>query len=341
MRPFRYLRAADVAGAVAAVAGDPRAAFLAGGTNLVDLMKLGVEAPEVLVDVSRLPLAGIEHLAGDDAGPGLRIGAGARNSDVAADRVVRTRYPALSRALLAGASGQLRNVATVGGNLLQRTRCLYFQDVSKPCNKRVPGSGCPAQEGEHRNLAILGAGDGCVATHPSDMAVALAAFDARVRVAGAGGDRVVPLDDLYAPPGADPRRDTTLGHGELVTAVEVPPLAFGRWSTYRKVRDRASYAFAVASVAAALDVDDGVVRDVRLAFGAVAPRPWRARVAEDALRGRPATEEEFRRAADAELAAARPLRDNGFKVPLVRNVVVRTLADLADAADVAGLVDLP
>jgi xanthine dehydrogenase YagS FAD-binding subunit len=340
VRPFRYLRPADVAGAVAAVAGDPRAAFLAGGTNLVDLMKLGVEAPEVLVDVSRLPLGGIEYLAGD-AGTRLRIGAAARNSEVAADRTVRTRYPALAQALLAGASGQLRNVATVAGNLLQRTRCLYFQDVSKPCNKRVPGSGCPARDGDHRNLAILGAGEACVATNPSDMAVALAAFDARVRVAGPAGERAVPLDELYAPPGAEPHRETTLGHGELVTAVEVPALAFGRWSAYRKVRDRASYAFAVASVAAALDVDDGIVRDVRLALGAVAPRPWRARVAEDALRGRPATEDEFRRAADAELAAARPLRDNRFKVPLVRNVVARTLADLADAADVAGLVDLP
>jgi xanthine dehydrogenase YagS FAD-binding subunit len=336
MRPFRYERAADVAGAVAAVAADPRAAYLAGGTNLVDLMKLGVEAPEVLVDVGHLPLGTIEH-----AGGGLRVGAGVRNSDLAADRVVRTRYPALAQALLAGASGQLRNVATVGGNLLQRSRCLYFQDVTKPCNKRVAGSGCPAREGEHRNLAILGSSDACIATHPSDMAVALAAFDAVVHVADAGGSRALTLDELYAPPGADPRRDTTLRHGDLVTAVEVPALAFGRWSAYRKVRDRASYAFAVASVAAALDVDEGVVRDVRLALGAVAHRPWRARAAEDALRGRPATEEEFRRAADAELAAARPLRDNAFKVPLVRNVVARTLADLADAADVAGLVDRP
>jgi xanthine dehydrogenase YagS FAD-binding subunit len=353
VRPFRYHRATDVAGAVAAVAAEPRAAFLAGGTNLVDLMKLGVEAPDLLVDVNHLALDRIERLepaglvAGDAAagtatgGPGLRIGAGVRNSDLAADRVVRTRYPALAQALVAGASGQLRNVASVGGNLLQRSRCLYFQDVTKPCNKRVAGSGCPAREGEHRNLAILGAGEGCIATHPSDMAVALAAFDAVVHVTDPGGTRTIPLDDLYPPAGADPRRDTTLGHGALVTAVELPPHGFGRWSAYRKVRDRASFAFAVVSVAAALDVDDGVVRDVRLAFGAVAPRPWRARAAEDALRGRPATEEEFRRAADVELAAAAPLRDNAFKVPLVRNVAARTLAELADAADVAGLVDLP
>lgn len=340
MRPFRYQRATDVAGAVAAVSAEPRAAFLAGGTNLVDLMKLGVEAPDLLVDVSHLPLDHVEHIE-HAAGTGLRVGAGVRNSDLAADRVVRAKYPALAQALLAGASGQLRNVATVGGNLLQRSRCLYFQDVTKPCNKRVPGSGCPARDGEHRNLAILGASDACIATHPSDMAVALSAFDATVRVTDGGGERALALDELYAPPGADPRRDTTLGHGALVTAVEVPPLPYGRWSAYRKVRDRASYAFAVVSVAAALDLEDGLVRDVRLAFGAVAHRPWRARVAEDALRGRPATEDEFRRAADAELAAARPLPDNAFKVPLVRNVVGRTLADLADAAELAGLVERP
>lgn len=339
MRPFRYQRAADVAGAVATVSADSRAAYLAGGTNLVDLMKLGVEAPELVVDIGHLPLDGVEYPAAGGTVAGLRVGAGVRNSDLAADRVVRTRYPALAQALLSAGSGQLRNVATVGGNLLQRSRCLYFQDVTKPCNKRVPGSGCPAVEGEHRNLAILGAGPACVATHPSDMAVALAAFDAVVHVTDADGSRAVPLDGLYASPADDPRRDTTLGHGALVTAVEVPPLAFGHRSAYRKVRDRASFAFAVASVAAALDVDDGVVRDVRLAFGAVAHRPWRARVAEEALRGRPATEDEFRQAAEAELAAARPLRDNAFKVPLVRNVVARTLADLADAAEVEGLVD--
>ena len=328
MRPFRYQRAADAADAVATVGALPGATFLAGGTNLVDLMKLGVETPELLVDVRHLPLDRVEPRDGG----WLRIGAAVRNSDLAADVAVRRDYPVLAQALLAGASGQLRNVATVGGNLLQRTRCLYFQDVTKPCNKRRPGSGCPARDGEHRNLAILGGSEACIATHPSDMAVALAALDAVVDVVDPAGARTLALDDLYRLPGNEPQRDTTLDHGALVTAVEVPPLGFARRSAYRKVRDRASYAFAVASVAAALDVADGAVRDVRLAFGAVAPRPWRARVAEAALRGRPATEDSFRAAADAELAAARPLRDNGYKVPLVRNVVVRTLSELAEVA---------
>jgi xanthine dehydrogenase YagS FAD-binding subunit len=325
MRPFRYERAADVATAVATVSGAPGATFLAGGTNLVDLMKLGVEAPELLVDVTRLPLGRISQLPEG----GVRIGAGVRNSELSADITVRRQLPVLAQAVLAGASGQLRNMATVGGNLLQRTRCLYFQDVSKPCNKRAPGSGCPAREGEHRNLAILGTSESCIATHPSDMAVALTALDAVVHIADRAGERAVPITSLYRLPGDEPHRDTTLDHGCLITAVDVPALAFGRCSTYRKVRDRASYAFAVVSVAAALDVVDGVVRDVRLAFGAVAPVPWRALQAEEAMRGRPATEASFRAAASAELAAARPLRDNGFKVPLLTNVVARLLADLA------------
>ena len=327
MRRFAYERPADTAGAVAAVAGSSPAApaaFLAGGTNLVDLMKLGVEAPELLVDITRLPLDRIER-----TDRGVRIGAGVRNSDLVADLVIRRQLPVLARAVLNGASGQLRNMATVGGNLLQRTRCLYFQDVTKPCNKRIPGSGCPALEGDHRNLAILGASPSCIATHPSDMAVALVALDAIVHLEEGGGQRAIPLTELYRLPGDEPHRDTTLPRGSLITAVEVPSLSFSSRSTYRKVRDRASYAFAVVSVAAALDVQDGMVRDVRLALGAVAPVPWRAHRAEESLRGQAATEGSFRLAAEAELAEARPLRDNGFKVPLMSNVITRSLAELA------------
>jgi xanthine dehydrogenase YagS FAD-binding subunit len=324
MKPFRYERAGDAAAAIAMLSQEPAGAFLAGGTNLVDLMKLGVAQPQVLIDISHLPYNRVEPL--DDGG--VRIGAAVRNSDLAADRSIRARYPVLAQALLAGASGQLRNLATTGGNLLQRTRCVYFQDISKPCNKRQPGSGCPAREGYHRNLAILGASEACVATHPSDMAVALVALDAVVRVLGPKGERAIPLVHFHRLPGDEPQRDTVLEHGELITAVDLPPLAFATRSHYRKVRDRASYAFALLSVAAALDVAGGVVRDARIAFGGVAHVAWRASKAEAALRGQPATEEVFRRAADAELADARPLRDNAFKIPLARNTLVRTLLDL-------------
>ena len=324
MNPFRYERASGASSTIATLSQAPTGAFLGGGTNLVDLMKLGVAKPDVLVDVTRLPYNRIELLPGG----GVRIGAAVRNSELAADRTIRTRYPMLAQALLSGASGQLRNLATTGGNLLQRTRCVYFQDVSKPCNKREPGSGCPAREGYHRNLAILGASEACIATHPSDMAVALAALDAVVRVLGPKGERTIPLLGFYRLPGDEPQRDTVLEHGELITAVDLPPLAFATRSHYRKVRDRASYAFALVSVATAVDVADGIVRDVRIAFGGVAHVPWRATKAEAALRGTPATEETFRRAADAELAGARPLRDNAFKVPLARNILVRTLLDL-------------
>jgi xanthine dehydrogenase YagS FAD-binding subunit len=321
VRPFRYERAADAAGA-ASLAADADAAFLGGGTNLVDLMRLGVEQPALLVDVTRLGHDRIE----EDAGGGLRIGAAVRNSDLAAHPLVRERYPLLSSALLHGASGQLRNLATTAGNLLQRTRCVYFQDVTKPCNKREPGSGCPAREGEHRNLAILGWSEACVATHPSDMAVALAALDALVHTSR----RSLPLVELHRLPGDEPQRDTVLEHGELIEAVELPPLPFGRRSRYVKVRERASFAFAVVSVAAALDVEDGVVREVRLALGGVAHRPWRASRAEELLRGAEATAERFGAAAEAELAAARPLRDNAYKLPLARNVLVRTLSELSE-----------
>jgi xanthine dehydrogenase YagS FAD-binding subunit len=327
VRPFRYEQATDAAQAVALVAESPRAVFLGGGTNLVDLMRLGVEQPDVLVDVTRLPY---DHLEETPDG-GLRIGAGMRNTDVAAHPLVRERYPMLAEALLNGASGQLRNLATVGGNLMQRTRCLYFQDVTKPCNKREPGSGCPAREGEHRNLAILGWSEQCVATHPSDMAVALIALDAVVHVEGPGGAHRIPLGQLHRLPGGEPQRDTGLERNELITAVECPPLPWARRSRYVKVRERASFAFALVSVAATVDVDDGTVRDVRLALGGVAHKPWRATRAEEMLRGAPATQESFARAAQAELIEARPLRDNAFKVPLARNLITRTLLELTES----------
>jgi xanthine dehydrogenase YagS FAD-binding subunit len=324
MRPFAYQRAQDAQGAVAALAGDRHARFLAGGTNLVDLMRLDVETPERLVDVSHLAHDRIERL-GDG---GLRIGATVRNSDLATHPDVRERYPLVSEALLAGASGQLRNLATVGGNLLQRTRCSYFQDVTKPCNKRRPGSGCPAREGDHRNLAILGHSEACVATHPSDMAVALAAIGAAVHITGPAGERTVPIPGLHRLPGEEPERDTVLEHGELITAIDLPPLAVARRSRYRKVRDRASFSFAVVSVAVALEIEEGLVSDVRIAFGGLAHVPWRAFDAEQALLGSEPTEEAFARAADAELAQAAPLRDNAFKVPLARNLLVAALAEV-------------
>ncbi|MGQ4356199.1 FAD binding domain-containing protein [Streptomyces drozdowiczii] len=326
MREFGYQRARDVAGAVALLGAAPDARLLGGGTNLVDLMKAGVERPGLLVDVRDLPLDEIR--ATEDGG--LRIGATVSNSDLAAHPAVRRHYPALAQALLAGASGQLRNMATVAGNLLQRTRCGYFADLAKPCNKRAPGTGCPAVAGDHRNHAILGASAHCVATHPSDMAVALAALDAVVTYETADGPGELPLDAFYLPVGDTPHIETALPAGAVITGVTLPPVPAAAHSRYRKVRERASYAFAIGSVAAALDVRDGVVRDVRLAFGAVASRPWRARAAERALVGGPADADAFAAAADAELAAAEPLPENRYKVTLTRNLVVAELARLAE-----------
>ncbi|MFI8992922.1 FAD binding domain-containing protein [Streptomyces sp. NPDC053542] len=329
MKEFGYQRVLDVPGAVALLGAEPDARYLGGGTNLVDLMKTGVERPGLLIDVRELPLDRIEET--DDGG--LHIGATVTNSDLAAHPEVRRRYPALAQAVLAGASGQLRNMATVGGNLLQRTRCGYFTDTAKPCNKRVPGSGCPAIEGEHRNHAILGASAHCVATHPSDMGVALSAFDAVVTYETADGPGELPLSEFYLPVGDTPHLETALPAGALITGVTLPPAPVAAVSRYRKVRERASYAFAIGSVAAALDVqEDGTVRDVRLAFGAVASRPWRALEAERLLTGGPATAEAFAAAADAELAAAEPLRDNGYKVTLMRNLVTAVLTELAEEA---------
>jgi xanthine dehydrogenase YagS FAD-binding subunit len=327
MKPFGYERAADAAGAVALLERATQGArYLAGGTNLVDLMKLEVETPALLVDVRDLGTE-IEETAGG----GLRIGAGVTNSALAADRRVRERHPLLAEAVLEGASGQLRNVATVGGNLLQRTRCAYFQDVTKPCNKRQGGrdpNGCPAREGDHRNLAVLGHSQACVATHPSDMAVALAALGATVHVTGPVGERAIPIPGLHRLPGDEPQRDTVLEPGELIVALELAAPEIAWRARYRKVRDRASYAFAVVSVAVAVELDGDTIRDCRIAFGGLAHVPWRAERAEAALRGGPASEAAFRAAADAELAAAEPLRDNAFKVPLARNVLISTLAEV-------------
>jgi len=323
VKPFRYERAGDE-GAAVALAAAPGARFLGGGTNLVDLMRLGVETPDVLIDVSRLPHDVIETENG-----GVRVGAGVRNSDLAADPIVRTRYPALAQAVLAGASGQLRNIATTGGNLMQRTRCAYFQDATKPCNKREPGSGCPAREGEHHNLAIIGHSEHCVATHPSDMAVALCALDAVVHVVGADGSRTIPVVDFHRLPGDTPERDSVLEPGELIVAVELPPLPVAAHSRYRKVRERASFSFALVSVAAALDLADGRVRDVRVALGGVAHKPWRATRVEALLRGEAADEARFAEAAAVELEQARPLRDNAYKVRLAHATLVRTLVELS------------
>ncbi|MFE2578910.1 FAD binding domain-containing protein [Streptomyces sp. NPDC059378] len=328
MKEFYYRRAPDVPGAVALLDADPHARYLAGGTNLVDLMKCGVERPARLVDVRHLPLDRIEP-APDG---GLRVGATVTNSDLAAHPDVRSHYPMLTQAVLAGASGQLRNMATVGGNLLQRTRCAYFTDTTKPCNKRTPGSGCPALSGEHHNHAILGASESCVAVHPSDMAVALTALDAVVHYETAHGTGELPLERMYLPVAGTPHRETALPAGALITGVSLPPVPVAARSRYRKVRERASYAFALASVAAAIDIRDGIVRDARLAFGAVASRPWRARAAERALIGAPATAETYAAAAEAELRAARPLPHNGYKVTLVRNLTAAVLSELHEEA---------
>ncbi|HKT05014.1 MAG TPA: xanthine dehydrogenase family protein subunit M, partial [Rugosimonospora sp.] len=272
MNPFRYERPGNVAEAVTMVAAAPGGAFLAGGTNLVDLMRLGVATPDPVVDVRRLTSDRIDELPGG----GLRVGASVSNSDLAADRRIRQRYPVLAQAVLAGASGQLRNMATTGGNLLQRTRCAYFQDLSTPCNKREPGAGCSALDGYNREHAILGWSPACVATHPSDLAVSLAALDAMVQVTGPLGGRVLPVTGLHRLPGDAPERDTVLRRDELITAVDLPPPGAGGRSAYRKVRDRASYAFALVSVAAVLELDGGLVRAARIALGGVAHKPWRA-----------------------------------------------------------------
>jgi len=327
MTPFTYARAEDAADALRL--GQANAtAYLGGGTNLVDLIRETVAKPSTLVDVT-----GLSNEIEETESGGLMIGAAVRNTALAERLAVRTRYPVLSRAILAGASAQIRNMATVGGNLLQRTRCTYFYDTDgSRCNKRAPGSGCDAIEGFTRGHAILGASSACVATHPSDMCVALAALDATVHLQGRGGARTLPFTELHRLPGDHPEFDTMLEPGELITAIELPPLSFAANSTYRKVRDRASYAFALVSIAAALEIEGGVIKDVRIALGGVAHKPWRASKAEAALRGGPATEEAFLAAAVAEMADAAPLRDNGFKIALTKRTLVAVLGDLAGAA---------
>jgi len=328
MNPFAYSRATRPEQAVAAVAASPRARFLAGGTTLVDLLRLDVETPSSVVDVNALPLAAIEPLPGG----GLRVGAMVRNSDLANDPTVRRHYPALSEALLAGASPQIRNMATLGGNLMQRTRCPYFRDTAYPCNKRTPGAGCAALDGYDRSHAVLGTSDRCIATHPSDMSVALAALDAVVRTRRAkGGERAIPIAGFHVAYGEDPAKESVLEHGELITAVDLPAVPWLARSCYVKVRDRASFEFALAAAAVAIDVDHagGTIRNARVALGGVATKPWRSAEAEAALAGKPATEATFRAAAQAALAGARPRRQNAFKVELAKRTLVRALTTAA------------
>lgn len=320
MNPFAYTRADDAAAAVKQVGGDAKASFLAGGTSLIDLMKLRVESPALLVDINPLPLNKIETTDG-----GLRIGALVSNTDLAYHEAVRKDFPALSQAILAGASPQLRNMASVGGNLMQRTRCYYFRDGISPCDKRQPGSGCAALEGFNRIHAVLGGSAKCIATHPSDMAVALAALDAVVKVSGPKGERSIQVIDFHLLPGDTPERETVLEHGELITAVELTRSPLAARSHYLKVRDRASYEFALASAAAALEIKDGVIRAARLALGGVATKPWRAFEAEKALVGQMPTEATFVAAARAALQDAKPRKYNKFKIELAQRTIVRAL----------------
>lgn len=327
MRQFSYKQAADEKAAVAAVLPEAQAAYLAGGTTLIDLMKLNVQTPATLVDITPLPLAKIEI---HDSG--VRIGAMVSNSDVAHDPIIRQRYPVLSEALLSGASPQLRNMATVGGNLMQRTRCYYFRDTSMACNKREPGSGCPAIEGYNRIHAVLGGSPHCIATHPSDMCVALVALDAVVRTRGPRGERSIPLADFHLLPGEHPERETVLEHGELITAVELPSSPFAARSHYLKVRDRASYAFALTSAAVALEVRDGVINSARVALGGVATKPWRATDAEKALVGKSPNEATYKAAADAAVRGAKQYKHNAFKVEMAKRTVVRALSTVGGMA---------
>ena len=327
MNPFHYSRPTDVQQAVQMSSAASR--FIAGGTNLLDLMKENISHPEHLIDITGLPLHDIQETAEG----GLRIGALVSNADLAWHPLIEQRYPLLSQAILAGASPQLRNMASTGGNLLQRTRCYYFYDASVPCNKRQPGSGCPARNGLNRIHAILGASEQCVATHPSDMCVALAALAARVHVEGRGGARVIEFADFHRLPGDAPQRDNQLADDELITAIELPADHLARHSHYLKIRDRASYAFALVSVAAALELDGDEIIDARLALGGVAHKPWRDRAVEALLIGRTVSRETFSAAADALLQDAEPLEHNGFKVKLARRAIIRALSDAAVAGE--------
>src|SRR5262249_12592314 len=325
MNNFGYTRASDVADAVRQIAADPKAKFIAGGTNLIDLMKENVARPSRLIDITRLPLREIEETRDG----GLCIGALVPNSDLAYHPLIATRYPLLASAVLAGASQQLRNMASTGGNLLQRTRCLYFYDTTTPCNKREPASGCSAIGGINRMHAILGTSEHCIATHPSDMCVALAALEARVLVTGTGGERSISFADFHRLPGDTPHIDNNLRPDEIITAIELPPKGFAGNYTYLKIRDRLSYAFALVSIAVGLDIEGGTIKEARLALGGVAHKPWRDREAEAQLNGAPATEESFLRAAETALRGARGFGHNDFKIELARRGIVRALAQAA------------
>ncbi len=333
MRPFEYIAAADAAEATRAVTADATTHFVAGGTNIIDLMKLEVETPHRLVDINHLAKADPSFAAITELpNGGVRIGALVRNSDLAWNDLIKRRYPVLSEALLAGASGQLRNMATTGGNLMQRTRCYYFRDTAMPCNKREPGSGCSSISGHNRINAVLGTSHECIATSPGDMPVAMVALDALVRVRGARGERTIPLVDFHVTPGTHPERESVLRHGELITAVDLPALPFAVRSHYRKVRDRASYAFALASAAVALDIEGGRIRNARVALGGVATKPWRSRLAEAALIGKAPSAQVFRAAAEAELKGAVPHSGNAFKIELAKRTLVRALTTVAAMA---------
>ena len=326
MNPFKYTRATEPATAVRAAVANGRSMYIAGGTNILDLMREGVESPTELVDVHGLALTQIKSTA-----VGIFLGALTKNSDTANHPLVRQDYPLLTQAILAGASPQIRNMATNGGNLLQRTRCPYFYDISQPCNKREPGTGCGAIEGINRNHAIFGWSESCVAVHPSDMCVALTALDPKVHVQGSDGkDRVLPFGDFHRLPGSTPEKDTNLQHGELITSIEIPKNNFAASSYYLKVRDRASYAFALVSVAAALDIANGRIKEARVAMGGVAHKPWRATAAEKALVGKAPTEANFRAAADAEMKDAKPLKHNAFKVDLGKRAIALALKRAAN-----------
>ena len=325
MNPFHYTRASDVADAIRQIAGDPAAKFIAGGTNLIDLMKYDVEHPARLVDISHLPLRSVEETSGG----GLRIGALVPNSDLAYHPLIEQRYPLIASAILSGASQQLRNMASTGGNLVQRTRCFYFYDAVTPCNKRQPGSGCSAISGINRINAVLGTSEACIATHPSDLCVALAALEAIVHVVGPAGTRTIAFSDFHRLPGDTPQRDTNLEPNEIITAIELPPKGFGANYSYLKIRDRLSYAFALVSVAAALELDGDTIKEARLALGGVAHKPWRVTAAEAALRGQRADASAFAQAADLVLQGAKGYGHNDFKIGLARRVIVRTLSQAA------------
>jgi xanthine dehydrogenase YagS FAD-binding subunit len=322
---FQFVRANDVVDAVRQIAGNPNAKFVAGGTNLIDLMKMDVERPTKVIDITRLPLKQVENMPGG----GLRIGALVRNTDLAYHPLVEQRYPVLASAIMAGASQQLRNMASTGGNLLQRTRCAYFYDTATPCNKREPGSGCSALQGQNRIHAILGTSEACIATHPSDMCVALAMLEAKVHVTGTSGERTIAFADFHRLPGDTPQRDTNLNAGEIITAVELPPKGFAKNYTYLKIRDRLSYAFALVSVAAGLELDGDTIKEGRFALGGVAHKPWRDPQAEAALRGQPANAATFARAADVLLRDAKGYGHNTFKIDLARRSIVRALTQAA------------